>query len=599
MSRRWITLVLSCAVMTGAGLAGWACGSWTGGTRRPTTSAAAPFVEESEGPLIFADITDSSEIKFTCRNGEEANLLTILESVGGGVGVIDYDGDGLMDLFFPGGGVFGGKDNKDIVGKPCRLYRNLGNGKFKDVTSEVGLDNLAGNQPWFYTHGVAVADFDRDGRPDLLVTGWGRVALLRNVGGRRFEDVTAKAGLDRGIAWGVSAAWADLDGDGYPDLYITQYVDWSWKNHPRCLSRGKPDICPPVQFAGLTHLVFRNNGNGTFTDVSDTCGLVKGGPGASKGLGVLAIDVDDDGKPDLYVCNDGTDKFLYHNRSTRGTIRFIEQGIRCGVARDDQGTMNGSMGVDAGDYEGSGKPALWVSNYEGELHGLYRNISRPGHTFFRFETTSAGIATIGQTYVGWGTAFIDFDLDGWEDLFVSNGHALLYGKGEGVTRRQKPVLLINQGNGKFLPAPKRMGSYGESDHLGRGAAFVDLDNDGRVDVVISHVNEPVTVLRNIAAPEHHWLGVQLVGAGHADVVGAKVVLEAGGRKQTRFAKGGGSYASSSDRRMVFGLGKNERIDKLTITWPDRTKQEWTGMAVDRYHVLTQGKKETRELGGKK
>jgi hypothetical protein len=596
MTGRWMILLL----LTGAALAAWACGPRA---REPQRSAPPSFmteIEESQGEPIFTDVTQRTGINFVYRNGAEANNLTILESQGGGVGVIDYDGDGLMDLFFPGGGVFAGPDKKEIVGKPCKLYRNLGDGTFKDVTAEVGLDRLAGGQPWFYTHGVAVADFDRDGRPDLLVTGWGGVALFRNVDGKRFEDVTAKAGLDKGITWGISAAWADLDSDGYPDLYICQYVDWSWKKNPVCQYDGKtPDICAPTHFQGLTHKVYRNNRDGTFIDVSDKCGLVKGGPDSSKGLGVLAIDVDEDGKPDLYVCNDQTEKFLYLNRSTRGTIRFTERGMDCGVARNEEGGIDGSMGVDAGDYDGSGKPALWVTNFEGQVHGLYRFLYRQDLPFFRMETAKTGIGALGKKYVGWGTGFIDFDLDGWEDLFVSNGHAIRHPVWEGGDPRQKPVLLLNQGNGRFLSAPQRIGSYGQSVHMGRGIAFVDLDNDGRVDVVISHMNEPVTVLRNIAAPQQHWLGVQLVGAGHADVVGAKVVLEAGGRKQTRFAKGGGSYASSSDRRIVFGLGKTEKIDRLTVIWPDRTQQEWTGLVSDRYHVLTQGQKETREHGVKK
>ncbi len=414
------------------------------------------------------------------------------------------------------------------------------------------------------------------------------MALFRNVNGKRFEDVTAKAGLDKGITWGVSAAWADLDGDGYPDLYICQYVDWSWANNPPCNYDGKtPDICNPRNFAGLKHKLYRNNGNGTFTDVSDACGLERAGPSASKGLGVLAIDLDSDGKPELYVCNDGTDKFLYLNRSTKGTIVLEDKALDCGASRDEQGTNNGSMGVDAGDYDGSGMPALWVTNFENELHALYRNTSRAGSLFFRFHSSAAGIALLGKKYVGWGTGFVDFDLDGWEDLFVSNGHAIRYPTGEGVTRRQKPNLLLNTGKGKFTAATKRLGPYGEADHLGRGVAFVDLNNDGRVDVVISHMNEPVTVLQNVSGTEHHWLGVQLEGAGHADVVGARVLLEAGGRKQTRFAKGGGSFASSSDRRLVFGLAKTEKIDRLTVTWPDRTRQEWTGLAVDKYHVLKQ------------
>jgi hypothetical protein len=578
-------------LLSSAALAGWACNSATNTPRLADTTAPLAVVEEAEGPPIFADITDRSGIKFTYRNGEEADLLTIFESIGGGVGVIDYDGDGLMDLFLPGGGIFTGPQKKDIVGMPCKLYRNLGNGTFKDVTAEVGLDKLAGGQPWFYTHGVAVADFDRDGRPDLLVTGWGRVALLRNVDGKRFEDVTAKAGLDRGTTWGVSAAWADLDGDGYPDLYITQYVNWSFGNNPPCLHDGKTnDICGPTRFSGLKHKVFHNNGDGTFTDVSDACGLVDGGPQASKGLGVLAIDIDGDGKPDFYVCNDTTSKFLYLNRSTRGKIRFEERGMACGVANNDEGGFDGSMGLDAGDPDGNGKPVLWVTNFEGQLPGLYRLVHHQELPFFRYDSAAAGLAVLGRKYVGWGTGFIDFDLDGWEDVFFSNGHVLRFPVGEGRGPRQKPVLLLNQGNGKFLPAPKRIGPYGQSGHMGRGIAVVDLDNDGRVDVVISHINEPATVLRNISGPKHHWLGVQLQGAEHSDVVGAKIVLEAGGRKQTRFAKGGGSFASSSDRRLVFGLGKTQRVEKLTVTWPDRTQQEWTGLAIDCYHVLAQAKK---------
>jgi hypothetical protein len=596
MTRRWFALAMLC----GTALAGWACRPAATTARYSAESSA---LEESDGPVLFDDVTERCGIKYTYRNGEEAKHLTIFESVGGGVGVLDYDGDGRMDVFLTGGGGFRGKDKKDIFGLPCKLYRNNGDGTFQDVTAAVGLDKLAGGKPWFYTHGVAVADFDRDGWPDLLVTGWGQLALFRNVPvdpkdpskGRRFQDVTKEAGLDKGVTWGVSAAWADLDGDGYPDLYVCQYVNWSWDNHPPCVYNGvTPDICNPRRFSGLPHLVFRNNGDGTFTNVSDTCGLVKAGPHSSKGLGVLAIDIDDDGKPDLYVCNDGADKFLYLNRSMKGKIRFEEVALACGASRDEQGGLNGSMGVDAGDYDGSGKPSLWVTNFENELHALYRNNSRASHLSFRFHTTAAGIAVIGNHYVGWGTAFIDFDLDGWEDLFVSNGHALMYPSGEGVTRRQKPVLLLNQGNGTFLPAGKRIGPYGQADHLGRGVGFVDLDNDGRVDMVISHMNEPATVLHNIAPQKHHWLGLQLVGATHADVVGARVVLEAAGRKQTRFAKGGGSYASSSDRRLVFGLGKSERIDKLTVIWPDRTRQEWTGLGIDRYHVLTQGEKAARD-----
>ncbi len=410
MKRYWVNF----ASLALAVLGGWACGP-NGKAPAPVSSARpAKVSEEADGPAIFSDITESSGIKMTYRNGEDKNHLAILESLGGGVGILDYDGDGLPDVFITGGGDFVGKDKKEIVGLPCKLFRNLGDNRFKDVTVEVGLSHLAGGKPWFFTHGVAVGDFDRDGYPDLLVMGWGRIALFRNVEGKRFEDVSAKAKLDKGITWATSGAWADFDGDGWPDLYVCQYVDWSFSNHPRCAYDGKTeDVCPPKSFKGLTHKVYRNLGDGTFADVSATCGLVAGTANCSKGLGVLAVDVDGDGKPDVYVCNDTVDKLLYVNQSTPGKIVFVERGLLSGSARDDQGNPNGSMGVDAGDYDGSGKPGLWVTNYQNELHGLYRNLCRPGQTLFGFQTSAAGIAAIGQKYVGWGTGFIDFDLDGW------------------------------------------------------------------------------------------------------------------------------------------------------------------------------------------
>lgn len=551
--------------------------------------------EEITGPPLFEDITAAAGVQFTYRNGEDtADHMVILESLGGGAGLIDFDGDGLIDIFLPGGGGYTGMDKKDIVGSPCKLYKNLGKGKFRDVTAEVGLDRLAGGKPWFYTHGVAVADIDRDGWPDLLVTGWGAVALFRNVPidpadpkkGRRFEDVTAKVGLDKGIDWATSAAFADFDGDGYPDLYVCQYVDWSWKKNPPCNYDGKTrDVCPPKEFAGLPHKVFRNTGKGAFADVSKEAGLRPGGHTDSKGLGVVIVDVDGDGKPDIYVANDTVDNFLYMNQSKPGQIRFTEEGLTSGVARDERGGANGSMGVDAGDPDRVGKPYLWVTNYEKELHALYGNDCKPGRALFHFLTSESGIAALGQNYVGWGTAFLDADLDGWEDLFIVNGHAIRFPAKE-VGRKQQPVLMLNR-KGKFRKASRMIGDYQQTPHLGRGIAFGDLDNDGRIDLVISHINEPVAVLHGIGGKEHHWLGVQLVGKDHACIVGAKVVLEVDGERQTRFAKGGGSYASAHDPRLVFGVGKS-KPGRLTITWPDCSQQSYDNLEADRYHRIVQG-----------
>ncbi len=566
----------------------------------PTAPGASPLVAVPPQPAVFADVTATSGIRFTYRNGEEVTPphLSILESLGGGGSVLDYDGDGLLDLFLTGGGYFGGKDKKQILGNPCRLYRNLGGMKFEDVTTAVGLEKLAGGAPWFYTHGTTVGDYDRDGWPDLLVTGWGRVALFRNVpdgkNGRKFEDVSAAAGLDTGITWATSAAFADLDGDGYPDLYVCQYVDWSFTNNPPCNYDGKtPDVCPPKKFKGLPGKVYRNTGQGAFVDVTTEAGLLPGGQNQSKSLGVLAADLNLDGKPDIYVANDTVANFLYLNHSEKNKIRFDEKGMIVGVALDGGGQPNGSMGVDAGDPEGNGKPAIWVTNYENEYHALYRNLSAPGRTSFLFATDAVGIAAIGQKFVGWGTSLVDFDHDGWEDVFVSNGHAIRFPTG--APRRQKPVLLMNT-RGRFSDQGSRGGEYFSQPHLGRGVVFADLDNDGRIDVVLCNMNEPTAVLHNVAPAGNHWLGVELVGKGHADVVGARIIVDAGGRTQTRFAKGGGSYASSADRRAVFGLGAADTVSRLTVVWPDGSRQEWTNVKVDQYHRAVAGVKELAAPG---
>jgi hypothetical protein len=587
MIRRW----WSAAVLGGVLLFIAACRPKPG---EPAEAGRPP--EGPAGPPLFEDVTAASGVHFTYRNGEDtADHLAILESLGGGVALLDYDGDGWLDVFLPGGGVYAGQGGKDIVGCPCKLYRNLG-GRFQDVTALAGLDRLAGGRPWFYTHGAAVADYDRDGWPDLLLTGWGRVALFRNIPadpgdpnkGRRFQDVTAEAGLDQGITWATSAAFGDLDGDGYPDLYVCQYVNWSLANNPTCRYVGKdPDMCPPRRFDGLPHKVYRNTGTGGFVDVSTSAGLVPAGPDSSKGLGVLLVDVDGDGKPDVYVANDTTAKLLYLNGSTPGQIRFREVGEASGAALDGNGNATGSMGVDAGDYDGSGRPSLWVTNYEQEQHGLYRNAIRPGRVFFHYQTVEAGLAVLSQKYVGWGTAFLDVDLDGWEDLFFVNGHVVRYHTETGVGRKQPPVLYRNLG-GKFEDISRQIGSYHETNHLARGVGFGDLDNDGRTDLVISHVNEPVSILRGIGGVGRHWLGVQLVGKDHADVVGARVELEVGRRTLTRFAKGGGSYLSSADRRLVFGLAEQTQPGRLTVTWPGGARQHFDGLAVDRYYRIVQG-----------
>jgi hypothetical protein len=553
----------------------------------PSPSSEAPSNEETQsdsGPALFRDVTDGAGIHFTYRNGEETNQYTLLETLGGGVALIDYDGDGLLDIFVTGGGYFRGKE---VHGHPCKLYRNLGNGKFEDVTARVFP-----RMPLFYTHGCAVADYDCDGKPDLLVTGYGRLALYHNEsdgkGGRIFVEVSEQAQLPRGL-WTTSAAWGDLDGDGYPDLYLCQYCNWSLKdNHPTdCTYDGKTrDVCNPLKFKPLAHRLFRNNRNGTFFDVSRSAGL-KPAKNSGRGLGVVFVDVDGDGRPDIFVANDLSSRFLYRNRSRPGTILLEELADTCGVARDDRGEMNGSMGVAAGDYDGTGRPALWVTNYAHELPCLFGNETTGDRLSFGFRTQISGIASVGMSYVGWGTAFLDVDHHGREDLVFVNGHERRHPFGTNH-RNQKPVLLRNVGEGRFTDITDQGGPYFRQEHLARGLAAGDLNNDGRIDLVISHVNQPVVILRNVTETGHHWLGVEVAGLKDRDVTGARLVLEAGGQKQYRFAQAGGSYLSACDRRHVFGLGKARRIERLTVTWPSGKSQSWKGLAVDRYWKVEEG-----------
>jgi hypothetical protein len=561
------------------------------------------LVRASSGSILtdlYRDVTKTCGIEQTFHNGQEAEHYGILESLGGGGGLIDFDGDGLLDVVVTGGGYYDGPGKKQIKGYGVKFFKNLGNWKFKDITAAVGLD-----QPRFFTHGVAVADYDRDGWPDLLVTGWGRMALYHNVpdgkGGRRFEEVSKQAGLPEGL-WTTSAAWADFDGDGYPDLYVCQYVNWDVeKNNPVCpgyTSKFDRDVCPPKQFTGLPHHVFRNNGNGTFTDVSKEAGLRPhtGDPlkdnENGKGLGVVAVDINGDGKPDVYVANDTVDNFLYLNKSTPGNIRFEEVGLPSGVARDDRGVSNGSMGTDAAACDGQGRAWLWCTNYENEMHALYKN---QGKALFAFFTQPSGIAAIGQQYVGFGTAFFDIDNHGWEDLVVSNGHVIRFPTAAGLL--QRPVLMRNIGNARYVDITRQGGSYFRGEHMGRGLILGDLDNDGLLDLIISHVNAPVAVLRNEAQLGNHWLGLELTGKDHRDVVGARVTVDLGSRQLHRFAKGGASYLSSGDRRHLFGLGSVAGVKQVTVFWPPTREhpqgheQHWQGQEfqVDRYWRLSEDK----------
>ncbi len=575
----WRFLAFAFAFALVGGLAG--CSSNSAPTVGPVPSRQSNDAVVSVGPAPFADATASSGINFTYRNGEESAHFAIIESLGGGVALIDFDRDGLLDIFIPGGGYYEGKK---VLGYPCRLYRNMGGFRFEDASSTTSLNKVA----FQYSHGASVLDYDCDGWPDLLVTGYNRLVLLHNEkndrGGRIWVDVTAKAKLND-TQWSTSAACADLDGDGFIEIYVCHYGDWDFEtNQPTdCTYDGKTrDVCQPKRFKPLRHSLYKNKRDGTFEDVTELQKLRKDG----RGIGVVLVDVNGDARPELYTANDTDDNFLYLNRSHQGVLALEELGLLGGVARDDRGMQNGSMGIGVADYDRSGRASLLVTNYENELPALYQNRTDNGQVRFTYATLQAGIAAIGSTYVSWGTGFLDYDLDGWEDLLIVSGHAIRFPTK--TDRRQKPQLLHNDA-GKFKPQATLNWPYIGSPHNARGAAFGDLDNDGKTDAVVSHLNEPVAVLRNVMPTEgRHWIGLRLIGLNGADVVGARAVLELAGAKQTRFTKAGGSYASSSDPRLLFGLGSHSNLVNITVYWPSGKIQEVHNLNPDSYWSISEG-----------
>lgn len=536
------------------------------------------------GPALFRECSRELGIDFTCRNGEESDHYTILESLGGGVGCLDFDGDGWLDLFLVGGGTLDGPAPERIRGRPCALYRNIRGTRFQDVSAESGL-----NGPWGYSHGVAIADYDRDGWPDILLTGYGRQSLFHNVpkpgGGRMFVDVADAVGL-RDASWTTGAAFTDLDGDGFPDLYVCRYTDWSFQNHPPCAGQvpeAPRDICPPHRFRPLRHALYRNEGGKRFRDTAEERGLKP----ESYGLGVVSADLNDDGRPDLYVTNDMTRNMLHLNR---GGGRLEEAAIGCGVALDDNGRATASMGVDAADFDGSGRPSLFVTNFERELSSLFRNLGRER---FAYHSQATGLARVGRTFVGWGSAFLDADNDGWPDMAIANGH--LFRKPTGAPVMQKPLLLMNtesDGRRLFHNRPNRGGAFFQETTRARGLAVADFDNDGWPDLAISRMNQPVAVLRNEGAKQdpNRWIGFHLLGKDHRDIAGSTLRIHTASRVITMFAKSGGSYLSASDSRILSGIGTADRVDRVTVRWAWGAEESWTGLEPGRYHDLREGEK---------
>jgi hypothetical protein len=557
-------------------------GPWAIGCEGKAASSVAPgglspgpaaSAGPREGSLQLVNVTADTGIEFVYQNGREAGMHAILESLGGGVGLFDYDNDGRLDLFCLGGGRYTGDGP---VGLPSGLFRNLGGWKFQDVTAA----SAAGAAP-YYTHGCTAADYDSDGFVDVLVTGYGGLQLLHNQGDGTFVEVSSEAGLDDRL-WSSAAAWGDLNGDGHLDLYVAHYVDWSMENNPECLTaKGQREICPPKNFNPLPDVVYYSNGDGSFRDATSTAGLRPGG----KGLGVVLADLDHDGDLDIYVANDTVENFLYIND---GQGVFKEEALLRGVACGEEGNLDASMGVDLCDFNGDLLPDLFVANWEEEAFAVYRNeLSRDeltgnevaGH--FVHASRGTGVTALGDLFVGFATVAVDIDKDGDEDFAVSNGHVINYPEASPI--KQLPLMLLNHkgdlGEDRFWRHSLSSGDYFELAHRGRGLAAGDVDEDGDIDLVFSHDDdEPTALVRNDTAPGNDWLRVRLIGrASNRDAIGARLVLRTSTSSQLRHVKGGCSYLSQSDLRPFWGLGKGAIIQGLSIVWPSGVEQNLTSV----------------------
>ena len=517
---------------------------------------AQRWADSSEPRVQFVNVAREAGITFKHENGASKEKL-MPETFGSGVAWIDFDNDGLPDLFFSNGA--------DLAhGKPSPgnvLYHNLGNGKFEDVTKKAGV---AGNG--MFATGATVGDYDNDGFLDLFVTGYNSRQLFHNNGDGTFTDVTAKAGVSGG-GWSSSAAWVDYDRDGYLDLFVARYLEYDIKTAPYCgyKQEGYRMYCDPQQFDGVPAQLFHNNHDGTFTDVSVKAGIANR---AGKGLGVVVGDIDLDGWPDIFVTNDGVRNFLYRNKGD-GTFQDIT--YTAGTGFDMNGKAMAGMGTEIADFDGDGLPDIFLTAFSREYNTLFRNL---GKLQFEDVTLKAGLQS-GFLTLAFGAKLFDYDNDGLLDIFCTNGHVTdnveLYDPQ--LTYRQSDLLYQNIGGGRFKDVSAESGPAFRIKHVGRGAAVADFDNDGDLDIVVADCGGPALLYRNDGGNRNHWLAIKARGReSNRFGLGSKVRVTAGGATQYREINPSGSYLSTSDMRLYFGLGKETVARRLEIEWPRGKKQ---------------------------
>ncbi len=549
---------------------------------RPIT--AGGFVDGA--PIVFADITKQAGLdKFHHRSGA-LEKTTILETIGSGVALLDYNNDGWLDIYLLNGSTFAALKGKEAAPRAMLLHNNH-DGTFTDVTDKAGV----ANERWGF--GVAVADYDNDGWPDIYVSNYGKNRLYHNNHDGTFTDVAEKAGVALG-GWSAGPTWGDYDRDGLLDLFVPGYVKFDPEHPPvggqnglstsSCQFRGVSVMCGPRGLPGESDHLFHNNGDGTFTDVSKKAGVSD--PQGYYGLASVFVDADDDGWVDLVVANDSVPRYLYHNLHD-GT--FQDVSYLSGFALTNEGLAQASMGIAVGDYNRDGMVDFFVTTFSDDYKTLYRN---EGNNNFSDVTYRAGLGTPTIPFLAWGTGFIDFDNDGLLDIFVANGHVypLVDQRDWGTTWAERPQLFRNLDGVKFQEVPPATGSGLAEVIPARGAAFGDLFNDGHMDVVLNNMDSAPTLLRNVAKNNNHWITLKLVGGPKSprDAIGAKVFLTTGGVRQRADVISGGSYGSSSDQRVHFGLGSASKVDKVEIHWPSGKKEEIVVPGVDRILTVAEG-----------
>ncbi len=548
----------------------------------PARAVASPPV--TAHPLRFADVSQAAGINWKYANGATGRHMMI-EDIGGGVALFDYNNDGLLDIFaVQAGPVPGAKPSERSFPTRNALYRNNGDGTFTDVTAGSGLDAPTG-----YGMGVSVADYNNDGRADLYITAYGGNHLFRNNGNGTFTDVTHAAGIAdlHGMAageppWPLSAAWGDYDNDGHLDLFVCHYVRWSPALDQPCLGLDeKPAYCRPQVYEPTHNRLFHNNGDGTFTDVTQKAGLDKL---QGKSMGVVWTDYDEDGWPDLFVTNDTMPNFLLHNNRD-GT--FTDRALVSGVALGDQGEAQSGMGISVGDYDNDGREDLFVVNFSGESKSVFHNL---GKGLFESAAYQSNLASTNLQFLGFGLECFDYDLDGHKDLIIGNGHVLdrMDQRTAGSSYAQSQQLFHNVGNGTFA---EDLHSLGDLVHprVTRGLAVGDYDNDGDLDVIMVSQTGPLQLFRNDGGNANNWITFRLEGVqSNRDALGAKVTVQTQISRQSAWVHGSTSYCSHSDTRLTFGLGQESGIKSVEVLWPSGKRQTFGPLPTRRFYWLREG-----------